>query len=578
MTMRALPQPRSRRARFFSGCAVLVGLTLMATTGALPDEGNRSPAIVFRPVQDSVGLTFLHQNGASPRKHMIETMGSGGGFIDFDNDGFLDVYLVQGARLDESGKPTGTGGRLFHNLGGRRFEDVTEGSGIRTTDWYGMGVAVADFDNDGWQDLFLTGYPRNYLFRNLGTGRFADVSTGAGVSGGGWSTSAAFFDYDNDGWLDLYVCRYVDYDPLTEPSCGAEKEGWKSYCLPDAFKGISGLLFRNSGGQFKEVTRETGVYRPEAKSLGVTISDFDNDGNQDLFVANDRVRNFLFRNEGAGRFLERGELAGVAYSSDGQVRAGMGVDFADADNDGQPDVLVTNFETEGAALFRNLNGLFEDVAMFSELGPRSFLHVGFGAKLVDLDGDGWRDIFLVNGHVLDNIALYKDGVSYLDKKQVFRHLGGHKFVYLESALTSSPAAVGRGAAFGDYDNDGKVDVLVTNNGGAAELLRNESPGRNRWMAFKLVGTQSNRDAIGARLELRAGGLRYRAEVASSGSYLSSHDLRVYVGLGTNERVEQVLIHWPSGLTEQLTDLKPNRILRVVEGASPSAKEKPQSQP
>ena len=428
-----------------------------------------------------------------------------------------------------------------------------------------MGVAVADFDNDDFPDLYLAGYPRNYLFRNSGSGRFRDVTAEADVAAGGWSTSAVFFDYNGDGWLDLYVGRYVSYEPAREPFCGIRKDGWRSYCLPDVFGGISGVLYRNRRGRsFVDATREARVAVPEAKTLGLAVSDYNRDGFPDLFVANDRVRNFLFRNRGDGTFEDRAELDGVAYSDDGAARAGMGCDFADFDNDGNADVLVTNFETEGAGLFRNDGrGSFTDVANRSSLGRRSYLFVGFGAKLVDLDADGRRDAFVVNGHVIDNIALYKDSVAYRQPKLVFHNTGvGFDSIALPEDV--SAPSVARAAAFGDFDNDGRIDVLIANNGGPAELLANVSSPDNHWLILKLVGTRSNRDGIGARVELRAGPLRQTHEATAGSSYLSANDPRVFCGLGPRRRAERIDIHWPSGTIQTLENVSANQVLRVVE--------------
>jgi len=518
--------------------------------------------IMFRELRSA--LSFQQENGASPRKHMVETMGSGAAFLDFDGDGWLDIYLVNGGTVVDR-KITGHKGKLFRNVNGQKFDDVTESSGIRTPDSYGMGVAVGDYDGDGRDDLYLTGYPRSYLFRNLGHGKFEDVTVAAMAGVNGWSTSAAFLDYDGDGQLDLYIGRYVRYEPALEPYCGIKKEGWRSYCLPDVFEGASGVLLRNNGhGGFADVSRAAGLDLKEAKTLGVSVGDYDHDGKPDLFVANDRVRNFLFRNLGNGKFEERGERDGVAYSDDGTARAGMGSDMADYDNDGHPDILVTNFETEGAALFRNQgNGTFQDVAMRSELGRGSYRVVGFGAKLVDLDNDGFRDIFLVNGHVIDNIQLYKDSIAYRQPKLIFRNTEGRGFALQQMVGVSRPM-VGRGAAFGDFDNDGRVDVLVNNNGGQAELLHNESSPKNHWIGLRLKGRTGSREGVGARVELQAGAVRQMREVSGAGSYLSANDQRVVFGIAQQTNVDQILIEWPSGRKQTILRPVVNRYHEVQE--------------
>lgn len=545
------------------GLALISGLPL---GGADIREHEHPDRIYLRAIQEKVDLIFTHRNAASPAKHMLETMGSGVGLLDFDRDSYVDVYLADGARHVSPGISGGSG-RLFRNVGGKQFADVTPTSGIKTPDMYGMGVAVADYDNDGLQDLYLTGYPRNYLFRNTGDGHFQDQTQFAGVRADGWSTCAVFFDFDRDGLLDLYVCRYVKYNPRNEPYCGIKKEGWKTYCLPDVFDSASGILYHNVGdGKFKEITEEARVHAPYAKSLGVAVSDYDRDGWPDLFIANDRVRNLLFRNLGHGKFEEIAELAGVAYSDHGVARAGMGVDFADYDNDGRPDVLVTNFETEGAAIFRQISpARFEDVATRSEVYRRTYPFVGFGAKFVDLDNDGYRDIVITNGHVTDNIELYKDNSAYPQPKLVFRNKSGSGFSLVNGAIAGGKSSVARGAAFGDLDNDGRVDVIISNNGGSVELLRNESASDSHWLALDLVGRESNRDGIGARLELEAGALKQIHEVGGAGSYLSANDLRVYFGLADEEKVNKLVINWPSGHEQIIADLPAERCYQVIEG-------------
>lgn len=538
--------------------------------GVLSHTANKSrmtSPLFSQMLPEETGVLFRHENGAAGEKEMIETMGSGCALLDYDKDGRLDIYLVNGARLPSFSKQAPQYfNRLYRNEGNFRFSDVTSTAGV-AGNGYGMGVTAADYDNDGFTDLYVTNFGSNQLLRNGGNATFVDVTAKAGVGAGGWSTSAAFFDYDRDGYLDLYVCRYLEYQLEKQRYCGQPELGWRSYCLPDLFPAASDRLFRNNGdGSFTDVSLEAGMARVKGKGLGVTVSDFDRDGWIDIFVANDRTRNFLFRNKGDRTFEEVGLQAGVALSTDGVARAGMGTDFGDFDQDGWPDVVVTNFETEGLALFRNQGSrFFRDESGERGLMEASFPYVGFGVRFMDYDNDGWLDLFVVNGHILDDIERYKPHMTYPQPKLLLRN-DGQRFSPVRGASTSALAklSVGRGAAFGDLDNDGAVDVVISNNNGSCELLRNEVGSPENSLLLKLVGTKSNRDGFGGRVELRFGKAVRVVEAKGAASYLSSNDPRLHVGLGAATRVDEVKVHWPSGKLQTLTALRAGFLYEISE--------------
>jgi hypothetical protein len=507
--------------------------------------------------KERTGIGFRHCNGALGEKEMIEIMGAGCAVFDYDNDGRLDIYLVNGAAIPSLRKEDDRYfNRLYHNSSNFKFTDVTLGAGVQGKG-YGMGAAAADYDNDGFIDLYLTNYGRNQLLRNHGDGSFVDVTDKAGVGAGGWSTSAAFFDYNRDEQLDLYVCRYVEYELEKRSYCGRPELGWRSYCLPDLFPELGDLLYRNNGdGTFTDVSSQTGISRIRGKGLGVAVADFDRDGWTDIFVANDRTRNFLFHNQRNGCFEEIGLPMGVALSANGQARAGMGTDFGDFDRDGWPDIVVTNFEAEGIALFQNHQShFFHDRGGETRLMEASYPYVGFGIKFMDFDNDGWLDIFAVNGHVLDDVSRYKEGISYAQPKLLFHNSAKSFSPVREPQLGAlSKMNVSRGAAFGDLDNDGDIDVVVNNNGGLPEILRNDVGSRQSSFLLKLMGAKSNRDGIGTRLEIRSDdGVRVH-EVNGAGSYLSYNDPRVHVGLGRRTHLDQLSLHWPSGKRQTIRSL------------------------
>ena len=542
-------------------CASLTG----AGAGLLPQ---------FIDVTQSSDIHFVHHTGASGQKYMVETMGSGAAFIDYDRDGYQDLFVVNSNVLPGDTSSTRPTYKLYRNRGNGTFIDVTEKAGIGGSG-YGMGVAVGDYDNDGWDDIFVTNWGSNILFHNNGNGTFTDVTLKAGFGGRHWSTSAAFADYDNDGYLDLFVCNYVDFKLEENKWCGDRKPGYRSYCTPEVYEGTSSALYHNNrDGTFTDVTRRAGVYNAKGKALGVVWGDYNNDGYIDLLVANDTEPNLLYRNNGDGTFTEVGLQAGVAYGENGKALSGMGVDFGDYDNDGHLDAFITNLDFQYNSFFRNNgalpngkhSGTFESVGMQTRTSPVSLLFSGFGVGFYDFDNDGWPDIFVANGHVIDNIRLYRQDVTYAERKFLFLNKGDGTFAETAAQCGRALMApeVSRGAAFGDYDNDGDIDVFVVNNGGRATLLRNDGGNRKNWITIKAVGTRSNRDAIGARLTLVADGMTQMKDVKNSGSYCSASDLRVHFGLGSATQVSSLEIKWPRGAIQKLSNLRANQFLTVKE--------------
>jgi hypothetical protein len=528
------------------------------------------PAVVFENVTQQAGLDFVHTNGASAEKHMVETMGSGGLFFDYDNDGWLDIFLVDGGSIEDRQVAARARHRLFHNRGNGTFEDVTAGSGIRHSG-YGMGACAADYDNDGNIDLYVTNAGSDTLYRNRGDGTFVDVTRAAGVGSPLLGTSCGFADVDNDGDVDLFVVNYVDL--TVERRCGDSRV--RAYCRPELYKGLPYVLYRNNGnGTFTDVTREAGVYTTDGKGLGVVFTDYDDDGWVDVFVANDLAPNFLFHNTGRGMFKEVALPSGVAVATDARARAGMGTDFGDYDGDGRPDLVVTNFMLEAHNIFRNLGGgLFADATFETGFGAATLPFVGFGAAFLDYDNDGLLDLAIANGHVLDNADYFSPNAKYAQRNLLFHNEGAGRLK--EVSRTSGPGfaveRVHRGLAAGDFDNDGDLDLLVTSNGQTVDLLRNDGGNRDNALLVRLVGKKSNRDGIGARLRVTAGGKTQVREVKAGSSYLSQNDLRAHVGVGRETIIDRVEIRWPGGGTEVLRNLPVNNILTIVEGEGTTAR-------
>ena len=541
---------------------------LIASAGLLSaafSHGSSSALRVqFVNVTRQAWITFKHENGASKDKIMVETFGSGVAWLDYDNDGFLDLFFANGANLKE-GKPS-PGNALWRNTGKGTFVETTGQAGVAGNGGFGTGVAVGDYDNDGRLDIYVTGYEANILYHNNGNGSFTDVTAKAGVKGGGWSSSAGFFDYDCDGRLDLYVVRYLDYSAKEDPYCGYKKEGYRMYCDPRNFDGVPDLLYRNNGdGVFTDVSKKAGVANPAGKGLGVAFGDFDNDEWPDIYIANDTTRNFLYRNNGDGTFIDLGYSSGAGYDNNGKARAGMGTEFADFDGDGWLDIFVTNFSEEFNGLFRNRGDrTFEDVAEQAGLGS-SFLPLGFGTKLFDYDNDGWIDIYVTNGHVIDNIQIYNPRLSYQQTDLLYRNERGRfRDVSSESGPAFQIKHVGRGAAAGDFDNDGDLDLIVSNCGQPPILMRNDGGNRNHWLAIKARGKESNSFGVGARVIIEAAGRAQIREIYSAGSYLSGNDLRLSFGLGAERKIKRLEIIWPSGKRQTLNDVAADQTLLLEE--------------
>jgi len=533
----------------------------------------------FVDVTQQCGVKFVHKASPTTRKYLPETMGSGVALFDYDNDGLLDIYFVNGARIDD---PTAAGtvpqkdspqywNRLYHQKKDGTFEDVTERAGVAGVG-YGMGVAVGDYDNDGYEDLYVTGYGHNTLYHNNGNGTFTDVTAEAGVGGSGWSTSATWVDYDNDGKLDLIVARYLTWD-FTDIWCGERQEGHRAYCHPDIFKPITFLLYHNEDGKhFREVSRQAGLTKP-GKGLGVAIADYDHDGYPDIFVANDSMPEFLFHNKRNGTFEEVGLESEVAVDGDGRTYAGMGVDFADYNNDGWPDLIITDLGNEKYATYTNSrDGSFTYASYTNGIARMTLLHSGWGVRFMDYDNDGWKDLFIAQGHVLDTIDISTPGLHYKEPPLLARNTG-HGFVDVSknSGAMFEEKWAARGLALGDLDDDGREDVVITTTNGPAYILRNETQAANHWLAVKLVGTKSNRDGIGAAIQLtNSQGIQYQT-VTTGGSYCSASDVRAHFGLGPDTRVRDIEIRWPSGIVSHLRDIAADQIVTVKEQAAGPAK-------
>ncbi len=551
------------------------GLTASATVFALlaplalAAQSKASPAgiVTFTDVTGPAGIRFKHTSGAFGKKYLPETIGAGCAFLDFDGDGWVDILLVNGA--DWPGHATGKSyPGLYRNNHDGTFTDVTSAAGL-AVQMYGIGVAVADFDNDGWPDVYLTGLGSNRLFRNLGNGTFADVTAKAGVGAGGFSTSALFFDYDKDGKLDLFVARYVEWSLEKDLFCTLDGTH-KSYCTPESYKGQTALLFHNKGdGTFEDVTQRAGLLNPASKALGVAMLDYDGDGWPDLFVANDTQPNKLYRNNGNGTFTDVAVSAGVAFSEAGAARAGMGVDAADYDRSGRPSLVIGNFSNEMMSLYHNEGtGLFIDDAPATTIGQASLLTLAFACFFFDYDLDGLPDIFAANGHVADDITSVQPKVKYAQPPHVFRNLGGRKFEDVGGKLGAAlqKAIVGRGAAYADIDNDGDLDLLVTSNNGPAMLLRNDGGNKNGWLRVRTVGGPSNRDGIGAKVTVtQGGGAKAWGVVHTGSSFASQSELPLTFGLGSASKVAKVEVAWPSGKVDSLVAVTANQTITIQEG-------------
>ncbi|HZU24761.1 MAG TPA: CRTAC1 family protein [Bryobacteraceae bacterium] len=534
-----------------------------ALTFARADAG---PGFQFTDVTAAAGIHFVHNSGAFGGKYLPETLGPGCAFLDYDNDGWQDILLVNG--MDWPGhRRQRTTMRLYHNNRDGTFTDVTRRAGL-DVEMYGLGAAIGDFNNDGFPDIFVTCLGQSRLFQNTGRGAFVDVTDKAGLGNReGFSTSALWFDYDRDGHLDLFVCNYVRWTPQTDIFCSLDGKN-KAYCTPEAYRGATCWLFRNRGdGTFEDVTAKSGIFDITSKSLGVAMLDYDNDGWTDLFVANDTQPNKLYRNMRNGRFEDIALRAGVAFSEDGKARAGMGVDAGDYDNSGVASLVVTNFDNEMLGLYRrDKNGSYIDLAPGSDIGRLSRRSLGFGCFFFDVDLDGRLDLLVVNGHIDDTFRRISREARYEQPPHLFLNRGNNRFddVAPEVGGGFDVPRVGRGAAFGDFDNDGDLDVLITTNHGPAYLYRNDQKSGNRSARFRLIGAQSNRDGIGAVVRAWCGGITNSRTVKSGSSYLSQSELPVTFGLGRRDSVDRLVINWPSGRVEEYKNVRAGRY-EVTEG-------------
>ena len=550
----------------------LVGMAgLSAAAGIRPARAQGGAAPLFEEIPANVsGITWVHENAMSSDRHLPETMGPGVAFFDYDNDGWMDVFFVNSGRAEFYDPKTPLKNALYRNNRDGTFTDVTDKAGVAGGHTFGMGCAVADYDNDGYQDILVTAYGRCTLYRNNGNGTFSDVTEKAGLAAPGWTTSAVWFDYDNDGRLDLFLCSFVQFSIKSNVFCGDNKLGKRFYCIPRVFKPTPSLLYRNNGdGTFTEVSGGTDIQRALGKALGVVATDINDDGLLDLFVANDTVQNFLFANRGQGKWEEIGLPAEVAFSSNGTPRSGMGVDAADFNGDGRQDLFVANVDQEMFSLYRNEGKeYFSDVATPNGIAQATRLLSGWGLKFFDYDNDSLVDLILANGHPDDMIESYSQQVRYKEPLLLFHHDGKRLTnVSKEAGPAFQKMFPARGLAVGDYNNDGRLDVVIGNNGEAPVLLRNNAAGGNHWLGVTLQGTTCNRDAIGAKITWAFGDVVRSRLKTSGGSYLSSHDTREVLGLGQAAKLEWLEIKWPqpSGRVERITNLPVDRYVRIVEG-------------
>lgn len=535
---------------------------------ALPADAAAS-ALFERVSLAASGISWKHVSGRSPESYLPETTGAGCAFLDFDNDGWMDIYLVNSGKCDFYDPQPPLRNALYRNNRDGTFTDVTEKAGV-AGGGYGMGIAVGDYDSDGWPDMYVTQYGRSILYRNNGNGTFTDVTEKSGVAAPGWATSAVWFDYDNDGKLDLFVCNFVEFSKGTNKFCGSEQYE-HYYCVPRVYPPSRSWLFHNNGdGTFTDVSKEAGIGQMLSKAWGVVATDVNNDGWMDLFVSNDTLANALFINNHKGGFNEVGLDSGVAYSADGRVRSGMGVDSADYDEDGWQDLFVTNVDQEMYSVYNNNHDeTFDDVAESTGMARVTRQMSGWGIKSFDYDNDGKLDLFIANGHPDDHIEKHSNGVSYKEPLLLFHNNGhGLEDVSANAGSVFSERFAARGMAVGDFNNDGAIDVLIAINNGAPLLLKNVAARGNHWLGLKLVGKKANRDAIGARIVWHVEGVKRSRLKVGGGSYLSSHDPRMVIGLGKMEKLDRLEIHWPlpSEHVDVLTDLPMDRYITVVEGA------------
>jgi hypothetical protein len=556
---------RVSRRHFLGGMAGTLALGAMTRLVALPD-----PISPFEEIPPAMsGITWVHSAGKSAARYLPETTGPGCAFLDYDNDGWMDIYFVNSGKCDFYDPNPPSRNALYRNNRDGTFTDVTEKARV-TGGGYGQGVAVGDYDGDGFPDLYVTQYGRSILYHNNGDGTFTDVTEKAGVAAPGWSSSAVWFDYDNDGRLDLFVCQFVEFSKSLNKSCGPGEEGKHGYCIPRLYKPMPSWLFHNNGdGTFTDVGKTSGIANYLGKAWGVVATDVNNDGRLDLFVGNDTLPNFLFMNRGNGKFEETATYAGVAYSSDGRARSGMGVDSADFNEDGWMDLFVANIDGEMFAIYQNNHDdTFDDQAGPTGIGAATRLMSGWGLKFFDYDNDGNLDLFLANGNPDDLIEILHSQVKYQEPLMLFHNTGKtFQNVSAQSGSIFTRPLSARGMAIGDFNNDGAVDVLVAVNDAMPVLLRNNVGSQNHWLGVKLVGKKSNPDGVGARITYQAAELKRSRTKVGGGSFLSSHDPRIVLGIGKRPKIDWLEIKWPqpSGAIERFTELPIDRYITIVEG-------------
>jgi hypothetical protein len=552
------------------GALISFAVHLTARAAQTPKSQEARIPVQYTDVRKEAGINFLQDATQTEDKYYLETMGTGVAWLDYDQDGLMDLFFVQSAATDIYKPPKPLRSALYHNNGDGTFTDVTEKADVGGQGHYGQGVAVGDYDNDGYPDLYVTGYGRAILYHNNGDGTFTDVTAKAGVADeGGWSTSAGWFDYDKDGWLDLVVTNYIEWSPKNNIWCGEHRPGYRSYCHPGNYKGQKTKLYHNNhDGTFTDVSDASGVGKPESKGMGVVLADFNNDGWTDIAIANDSWPNFLFLNKHDGTFQDVSFVSGIAASEDGRYEAGMGIDAADVDGDGFQDIYITHLDFELNRLYHNNHdGTFNDDTFRSGIANKAILLSGVSMKFLDYDNDGWVDILQLNGAMLDNVQLYHSEVSYKEPLLMFRNLGKGQFDKVSDSLGPGfmrPIA-GRGLATADYDNDGDIDIVTNNRGDYPFLLRNDGGNAHHFLEVLLIGTKSNRDAIGASLKLNSERFAHVEQAKGGMSYMSASDPRIQFGLGKRTKIDSLEITWPSGQVDRLTGLPVDKIIAVKEG-------------
>jgi enediyne biosynthesis protein E4 len=556
-------------SRLFAAQGVAKALAGTAVPGANPFH------VEFEDVTREAGIHFHHERAASAEKLYVETMGAGVGWLDYNQDGLMDAFFVNSGATPQFHPATLPQPALYRNNGDGTFTDVTKQSGIRNDGGFYFGVAVGDYDNDGYPDIYITGYRHSVLYHNNGDGTFTDVTAKAGVGDDGeWATAAGWFDYDRDGKLDLLVTNYVKFDEDHPVLCGDSRPGYRAYCHPDSFHGSSMRLYHNNGdGTFTDVTKKAGLENTDGKSLAVVLADLNGDGWPDIFIANDTQRNFLYLNNGDGAFRDASYTSGAGFSEEGKPEAGMSADAADLTNTGKMDLFVSHLDFELNRLYRgNGDGTFTDATIASGIAQTNILDSSFGARFFDFDNDGWRDLLVINGHILDNIERYHPDVKYAEPKRLYRNVGGGHFVDASATQPNGFLApkVGRGLAVGDYNNDGWLDFLVNNNGEDAQLFRNNGgksaeARKNHWLGIRLIGTKSNRDGIGTKIKVTAGDFVSYDQAKGGMSYCSAQDPRIYFGLGAHAKVDKIELDWPSGAKQEINGVAADQIVTIEEG-------------